>query len=65
MPEQDFAVLANTKQYVHIIIDYNKFFNGVPLNQSANLNVSTAAANSTAIGNLVAANIVSLFHYEQ
>ncbi len=65
MPEQDFAVVANTQQFVHIIIDYNKLFNGVQLNQSGNLNVSTVADNSTAIGNQVAANILNLFHYEQ
>jgi len=51
-------------QYIHLTIDYNKLFTGVQLNNSANLSITTAAANASAIGTTVNNNIPSMFSYE-
>ncbi|MFM2225022.1 MAG: hypothetical protein RJA07_1224 [Bacteroidota bacterium] len=64
MPEQQFSVIANLPQYIHIMIDYSKIFDGVEVNHSAYLKVTTKAANSTTIGKKIAANLSKMFSYE-
>jgi hypothetical protein len=61
---KNFTVEEGKAVFGHIIIDYNRLFNGVQLNQLANLSVTTAAANSSAIATKIANNIPSIFVYE-
>ncbi len=64
MPVQNFTVLPNQVQYVHMIIDYNKLFNGIQLNANSNLIMNTVTANGTALGTQIANNIPLMFKNE-
>jgi len=65
LPDQNYTVSPNQAQYVHLTIDYNKLFNGIALNQSSNLSVSTTAANSMAPATTIVNNIPLMFSYEE
>lgn len=67
MPDHSpvYSFTTNQAQYVHIIIDYSKLFNGVQLNNSANLMIHTASDNTSTISNTVSSNILSMFSYEE
>jgi hypothetical protein len=65
MPDKNFTILPDQVEYGHILIDYSKLFNGITLNQAANLSVTSAAANSTAPATIIANNIPAMFIYEQ
>ncbi len=52
-------------QYIHLIADYSQLFNGIQLNNSANLNIRSVAANSTTNGAAVGNNISAMFSYEE
>jgi hypothetical protein len=60
-----YSFTVNQAQYVHIIIDYSKLFNGVQLNNSTNLMIHTATDNVTTISNTVSGNISAMFSYEE
>lgn len=64
MPDQDYTISSNQTQYIHIMIDYNKLFNGIILNSSNNLSIITSANNSGALSNQIANNIPSMFMYQ-
>ena len=64
MPVQNFTVSPNQGQYVHMIIDYNKLFNGIQLNVNNNLIINTTTANAGTLGASIANNIPLMFHYE-
>ena len=64
MPNQNYSVLPNQTQFIHIIIDYSKLFNGITLNLNSYLNVYSVADNSTVLSNQIANNIPLMFHYE-
>lgn len=64
MGVKNFTVEEGKAIFGHVIIDYNRLFNGVQLNQLSNLSVTTASANSSAIATKIANNIPSLFLYE-
>ena len=64
MPDQNYSVIPNQTQFIHIIIDYSKLFNGIKLNTAGNLNVSTVADNAGTLANQVANNIPAMFRYE-
>ena len=64
MPVQNFTVSPNQVQYVHMIIDYNKLFNGIQLNINSNLIMNTTTANAGTLGASIANNIPLMFHYE-
>jgi hypothetical protein len=65
MPNENFTITPNGIGMVHMLIDYNKLFTGVQLNNVNNLTIGTAADNATALGILVKNNIPSMFQYEQ
>lgn len=65
MPDKNFSITPNSVIFGHIIIDYSKVFGSLLLYQSANLSVTTAAANTMAPGTTVANNITTLFRYEE
>jgi hypothetical protein len=64
MPDQNYTVSSNQTQFIHIIIDYNKLFSGVTLNNNSNLNVNSTADNAGSLANQIANNIPLMFHYE-
>ncbi|MBL7815409.1 MAG: hypothetical protein JNL70_10370 [Saprospiraceae bacterium] len=61
---KDFKVEEGKAVFGHIIIDYNRLFNGIQMNQLANLSVTTATANSSTIAAKIVNNIPSMFLYE-
>ena len=65
MPDQNFTVFPNQQEYIHIIINYMQLLNGIQLNKSSNLSVSSLSDNVTALGKAISNNIPSMFHYEE
>jgi hypothetical protein len=64
MGDRNFTVEEGKSQFGHLIINCTKLFNGIALNQAANLSVTTASANSSAIAAKIVNNIPSMFIYE-
>jgi hypothetical protein len=64
MPDKNYTVSPNQAQYIHMVIDYNMLLMGIPLNVNPNLNMSTTAANATALGTQLTNNIPMMFMYE-
>jgi len=62
-PVYDFK--KDIEEYIHLTIDYNKLFNGIQLNDPANLSITTVAANSSVPGTTIINNIPYMFTYEQ
>jgi len=66
MPNKNFTVL-NTQRltFLHIIVDYNKIFNGIDLTNQNNLQVINPEDNNTTLAKNIVKNIPSMFVYEQ
>jgi hypothetical protein len=64
MPDANYSVLPNQTQYVHLLVDYSKLFNGIQLNNAANLSVDSAVDNATGLAAAIRDNIPSMFSYE-
>ena len=64
LPNQNYTILPNQAQYIHITIEYSKLFNNIQLNNASNLMVNTAADNAGPLAILLSNNIVSMFRYE-
>lgn len=64
MPDKELVAEEDQTLFGHIIIDYSKLFNGIPLNQAENLSVTTPTANSTTLAAKIVNNIPSMFIYE-
>jgi len=64
MPVQNYSVVQNQTQFVHMIIDYNKLFTGIQLNNLNNLTLVTPSDNGNSLGTKLANNIPSMFSYE-
>lgn len=65
MPDKNYTVLQNQVEFVHVLIDYYKLFNGMNLGNNSNLSVLTATANASAPGPVLVANIPLMFKYEE
>jgi len=65
MPDRGYTVVAGDVQYVHLIVDFNRLFSGIKINDNANLFVKTVADNSSPVALKIVTNIPSLFTYEQ
>lgn len=67
MPDHSpvYNVIKDQTTFVHIIIDYNKLFNGVQLNKGGNLMVMSASDNTSAISNTISSNVPFMFSYEE
>jgi len=65
MPDKNYSVIQNQVATAHLLIDYHKLFDGIALNNAANLSVTTAAANANAPVPAIAANIPMMFQYEE
>ena len=64
MPDNNFTVLPNQIEYVHMIINYMKIFDGIDISKAGNLSVQTTSENSNAISQKIVNNIQGMFHYE-
>ena len=64
MPDQNYTISPDQTQFIHIVIDYNKLFNGIILNGNSNLNVLSPLDNTSSISNQIANNISSMFIYQ-
>ncbi|HET6225087.1 MAG TPA: MbnP family protein [Bacteroidia bacterium] len=64
MPAKGYTVVAGEVMYIHLIADFNKLFNGIKINDNANLFVRTVADNATPLAQKIVNNIPSLFIYE-
>lgn len=65
MPDYEYAVIVNKTQFLHLYLDWNQFFKNVPLNNPANLKVSSIEAPAKDIETIIGNNITSMFKYEQ
>jgi hypothetical protein len=63
MPVQNFTIVANQVQYVHMIIDYSHLFSGISLD-STHLNINTVSDNSLPLATKIVNNIPTMFRYE-
>lgn len=64
MPQQNFSIFKDVVGYVHMKIEYDKFFDGIELSNNANLHVKTTADNALPIVQTIKKNIPKLFIYE-
>jgi len=64
MPNQNYTVVSNQTQYIHIVIDYNKLFTGITLHTAGNLSVNTTTDNAGTLATQIANNIPLMFVYE-
>lgn len=65
MPDKNYSVYQNQVSYLHVIVDYYKLLNGIALNNSANLSVTTVEDNSHQPATTIANNISLLFRFEE
>jgi hypothetical protein len=63
MPAQNFTILPNQTEFVHMYVDYNRLFTGVILD-SAHLNITTVAENNAPLATQIANNLSAIFKYE-
>jgi hypothetical protein len=64
LPDNNFAVLPNLAEYVHITINYMKLFEGVDLTKNNNLLIQNQGDNLGILAKLIVNNIPSMFRYE-
>ncbi len=64
MSDQNYTVVSNQAQYIHLTIDYNKLFSGVTLHTASNLSVATTIDNAGALSTQITNNIPLMFSYE-
>lgn len=65
MPEQAFSVIKGSPQYLHMLADYYKLFDGLNLSNNENLYIVGVDGNSTPIAAKIKANIPSMFRYQK
>jgi hypothetical protein len=58
------TIIKDQAQTAHMVADYNILFNGIQLNQSSNLSITTPAENNSALADIVATNIQNMFKPE-
>jgi len=64
LPDENFTVSPNQTQYVHMIINYMKLFDGVDLSKASNLSVQSISDNSNTAAKQIAVNMSNMFSYE-
>jgi hypothetical protein len=64
MPVQKFTIAKDQNTFIHMYIDYSQIFNGLQLNNSQNLTMTSAADNATVLGQKLKNNIPKMFRYE-
>lgn len=63
MPVNNFTIIANQAQFIHMIIDYNYLFAGIPLDAD-HLNINTANDNRLPLAGKIANNIPLMWRCE-
>lgn len=63
MPVQNFTIIPNQSQFVHMYADFSRLFTGVTLD-SAHLNVTNVLENSSPLATQIANNMTIIFKYE-
>lgn len=58
------TIVKGQAETVHIVADYNRLFNGITLNQSANRFITTPSDNNTALATAVVNNMLQMFKPE-
>lgn len=64
MPVQNYTIVPDQAQYVHMYADFSRLFTGIVLDDSANLNITSAAENNSSLATQIVNNIPSVFKYE-
>lgn len=64
MPDQNHTIVPDQLDVFHIVVNYAALLDGVQLNNSGNLQLTTAAQNNSALANQIVINIVGMFEYE-
>ena len=65
MPDQNFSVFPDQIEYVHMVINYMKVFDGIDLSKASNLSVQSTTDNSGAVATQIVNNIPGMFSYEK
>ena len=65
MPDQNFSVFPNQIEYVHMLINYMKIFDGIDLSKASNLSVQSTTDNSGSVATQIVNNIPGMFSYEK
>jgi len=64
LPDNNFTVLPNLAEYVHVTVNYMKLFEGVDITKSYNLSVQNQVDNTGATAKQIMNNIPNMFRYE-
>ncbi len=64
IPDQNFSVLEGQAGYLHMYVNQARMFDGVQLNNEANLMLTTPSDNATGLGTILGNNMSNLFFYE-
>jgi hypothetical protein len=64
MPNKNFSVSMNVKNYIHLYADYSILYKGVDLTDPTNLLVNSVADNSKSVASDIFKNMSSMFVYE-
>ncbi len=65
MPAKDYTIVADQTQFLHLYTNYYKLFDGIAINQEANLQMTTVSANNSALGTKLRNNLSHLFVFEE
>ncbi|HEX8546952.1 MAG TPA: MbnP family protein [Cytophagaceae bacterium] len=64
MPASTIVVTAGKEELLHMIVDWNRVFNGIELSNSNNLSIETKEESNSALTKRLSNNIASMFLYE-
>jgi hypothetical protein len=64
LPDENFSISSNQTQYVHLVINYMKLFEGLDLSKTRNLSVENISDNGNAVAKQIANNVPGMFSYE-
>jgi hypothetical protein len=64
MPNENYTIVKDQVQYLHMYADCAKLFSGIQLNNSANLMMVSPSDNSTALGIQLGNNMADIFAFE-
>jgi len=63
MQSQNYTIVPNQTQFVHLYVDFNRLFTGVTLD-NAHLNITTVADNNTPLATQIVNNMSTIIKYE-
>jgi hypothetical protein len=65
MPDQNHTIVPDQQDVYHILANYAGLLDGIQLNNADNLQLTSAAQNSSLLASQLVANIAGMFDYEQ